>query len=296
MSAVDPERVKKIAPWLTDKEVETKVKGKETKDLPKGLGLPPYHWNCRTLTVGVDEEEAENKGNIKEELSDLQKEVKEKIKDMYGVEMPENFYKDDFENGLNVRLGSDTYYTHAHNRVTIDTRRFNTDYLKKSAIAHEGGHSRHFQQGRINTETIGDETLKKSFIDHRKIIEDMVTPKDIDRVKNKRKFKEGVDRSIYELKLKLEGNKEVIKILENEGYSGKEIKEMKLSTADFFGALTKNAVGHGHERTYYKNSAYQSMEWFTHCSENYYVGNRFFELVFPELYEESIKVIKGLAR
>lgn len=53
MSAKNPESVKKIAPWLTDKQVDKKVAGVATDDLPDGLALPPYHWRCRTRTVAV---------------------------------------------------------------------------------------------------------------------------------------------------------------------------------------------------------------------------------------------------
>jgi len=51
MNAKTPEETKKIAPWLSKKEIETKVIGVETEKLPKGLAMPPYHFRCRTRTV-----------------------------------------------------------------------------------------------------------------------------------------------------------------------------------------------------------------------------------------------------
>ncbi len=47
INAKDPEEVKQIAPWRKPEEIE----GKPTRKLPKGMALPPYHFNCRTRTV-----------------------------------------------------------------------------------------------------------------------------------------------------------------------------------------------------------------------------------------------------
>jgi len=74
MKAKDPEAVKEIAPFWSDKmtaesfgplekayvDFKNKIKkaiGMEIKkdDLPKGIGMPPYHYNCRTITLPVIE-------------------------------------------------------------------------------------------------------------------------------------------------------------------------------------------------------------------------------------------------
>ncbi len=47
----NPEDVKKISPWMNDKQVEAKIVGKKVKDMPKHIGMPPYHARCRTRTV-----------------------------------------------------------------------------------------------------------------------------------------------------------------------------------------------------------------------------------------------------
>ena len=57
MNAKNPEDTKKIAPWLTKKEIETKVIGVKDDKLPKGLAMPPYHFKCRTRTVVVYNDE-----------------------------------------------------------------------------------------------------------------------------------------------------------------------------------------------------------------------------------------------
>ncbi len=45
--AKNPESVKRIAPWVNAEQ----VKNVPSRKLPKGMALPPYHFNCRTRTV-----------------------------------------------------------------------------------------------------------------------------------------------------------------------------------------------------------------------------------------------------
>jgi SPP1 gp7 family putative phage head morphogenesis protein len=51
INSKNPEDVKKISPWMKDKEIEKKIVGKKVKDMPKHVGMPPYHARCRTRTV-----------------------------------------------------------------------------------------------------------------------------------------------------------------------------------------------------------------------------------------------------
>lgn len=51
ITADSPEDAKKIAPFYSDKMTEEKVKDKDK--LPGDIGLPPYHWYCRTRTKPV---------------------------------------------------------------------------------------------------------------------------------------------------------------------------------------------------------------------------------------------------
>jgi len=57
INSKDPEDVKKISPWLTDEQIEEKITGKKPKDMPKWVGMPPYHAKCRTRTVRSTEEQ-----------------------------------------------------------------------------------------------------------------------------------------------------------------------------------------------------------------------------------------------
>jgi hypothetical protein len=65
MEASSPEEAKKVSPWLSDKQVAEYVDGKTIKqlltgDMTKGLSSPPYHFKCRTITVGATQEEYDN--------------------------------------------------------------------------------------------------------------------------------------------------------------------------------------------------------------------------------------------
>lgn len=51
INAKDPESVKEISPWHSDKEVRQKYIGMNPKDYPDHFGLPPYHGRCRTRTT-----------------------------------------------------------------------------------------------------------------------------------------------------------------------------------------------------------------------------------------------------
>ena len=53
-----PNDVKKIAPWVKP----SNIKGKKTSALNVGMSIPPYHFNCRTRTVVVldDDPDFEN--------------------------------------------------------------------------------------------------------------------------------------------------------------------------------------------------------------------------------------------
>jgi len=58
INAKSPLDVLKVAPWRKPSEIA----GQPTSKLPVGMSLPPYHFNCRTTTVGVFDE------NPKEQL------------------------------------------------------------------------------------------------------------------------------------------------------------------------------------------------------------------------------------
>jgi len=57
LNARTPEEAKKYSKWFTTKEILSKIYHKETDELPSGIGLPPYHFHCRTTTVMAYKEE-----------------------------------------------------------------------------------------------------------------------------------------------------------------------------------------------------------------------------------------------
>lgn len=61
MDAKTPEDVKRLAPWLSDKEAVKKIQGAKTDTIvgKYNLILPPFHFHCRTRTVVVYDGEAE---------------------------------------------------------------------------------------------------------------------------------------------------------------------------------------------------------------------------------------------
>jgi len=87
--------------------------------------------------------------------------------------------------------------------------------------------------------------------------------------------------------------KEFVEEFGNE-FSYAEVDEMAGSTDDFFGALTRERIGSGHGVAYYKRMGLpaQGAEWYAHMSENYFVGNKFFEWRFPEYYKLTLEFME----
>ncbi len=73
-----------------------------------------------------------------------------------------------------------------------------------------------------------------------------------------------------------------------------QFKESYGAVADYFGAMTKNAVGWGHSNSYYISVEWRHAEMLAHSFENKYQGNEVFKKLFPEIYEDTIKWINEL--
>jgi hypothetical protein len=76
----------------------------------------------------------------------------------------------------------------------------------------------------------------------------------------------------------------------------REFQENFGDVQDFFGALTKEAVGRGHGKSYYTRRRIQGQhaEFLAHISENYYNGNPVFKSMFPKIYDDTIKIWEEL--
>jgi hypothetical protein len=70
-------------------------------------------------------------------------------------------------------------------------------------------------------------------------------------------------------------------------YSENEVREFLCAYSDTIMSLTNGKFGYGHSKEYFrkKKGALQRMEFFSHASENYWLGNPVFEIEFPELHE-----------
>lgn len=275
----------------------------EIEQMDNGQGLPVLYYaggyNCHHQWVGVikDEDAAEiQTDKIDFELTENQLKAKKYIEEEYGVEMPANFYKDDLEKEIKFKKRVQqsegrSFFNPNDNSINITiVENKTTEFILKKTIAHECAHGRHHFQDLINGNYTRKD-IKAVFNKHRKEVLDLINPRTIGAPQN---FHEELKLwRAFDAKLK---DDKIIDTLKKEGYAEYEIEKLQLATADFFGALTRNKVGWGHSDRYYENLNWQAMEWFAHCSENYYVGNRYFELAFPGIYKETIEFMKGLAK
>lgn len=71
----------------------------------------------------------------------------------------------------------------------------------------------------------------------------------------------------------------------------REFEEQWHSLADFFGAITKNEVGWGHQTGYYDTIRRQYAEMFAHMSEWRFGKHDLVKAAFPEVYEKAMKVM-----
>ena len=66
------------------------------------------------------------------------------------------------------------------------------------------------------------------------------------------------------------------------------------SLKDTFGALTKERIGGGHGVSYYKKVNKQWHEFIAHAYENRFQGNKLFKSMYPEMYDDMIKMVDEL--
>ena len=191
----------------------------------------------------------------------------------------------------------------AHSRVRINTKRHNTDVLKKGIIAHEFGHAIHWQNNWI---------ARPAFQ-----FDDLIVHPEIEKVFRKWEKKTGKGapakkRDLIRGKLWIKtDNVAFNEILEKLGPKKKDdpsgLKKLKWEREapehwnkmmDTLGALTRNAVGWGHPKSYLmSDKGYGARaEFFAHASENYFAGNPVFEEVFPEMYDDMKEMMNTLIK
>ena len=76
-----------------------------------------------------------------------------------------------------------------------------------------------------------------------------------------------------------------------------ELKEYSGAVSDFICSLSDNRVGWGHDwKKYFELRHMQHEEFMAHAYENRFVGNPVFKKYFPELYDDTIKLIDELLK
>ena len=65
--------------------------------------------------------------------------------------------------------------------------------------------------------------------------------------------------------------------------------------SDFFGALSKNKVGNGHDTSYYVGNK-GKMEYVAHAFENKYAGNVVMQKIYPEFFKDTLEMLELLIK
>jgi hypothetical protein len=165
------------------------------------------------------------------------------------------------------------------NELEIDLVRFDSSTIP-SVLAHEFGHAIHIQNGWI-TSFHSDAIVDFYFKKHQKIVG--IGLRGDARMEKLRK-------AYYQLQ-----KIETIEFRNKYSYlSDNQYLEYRGQVNDFFGALTKNKIGWGHDTSYYRLPNRNKMEWMAHIFENKYAGNPLFKELFPNIYDETITILDEL--
>ena len=173
-----------------------------------------------------------------------------------------------------------SFYQPFQNLIEINTKRHGKETINK-VLAHEFGHLAHTQHNWVSFINI-DPSIEKLMDKQFKSI--FGSTSGIERAKLINSYN---DKFYYDPQIRAKF-----------AYmSDNKFEELLGDTADYFGALTKNEIGWGHENKYYTGITgrnMQAMEMIAHSFENKYVGNPVFKELFPLEYEESITLLNNL--
>lgn len=200
----------------------------------------------------------------------------------YNVVPPDVQMNDDFLSLLKEKpkiFASKGQTYHRFGEIYIDTIRFKSDTIA-SAITHEFGHAIHRQRNWI-TDTFVNPLVEKYFKKHQQMVG--IGLRGQERAK--------LIASYYDRLQQL--NTPEFRSLFPE-LTNSQFREKKGDVRDFFGALTKNAIGGGHTNSYFTLKNRDRFEWMAHLFENKYVGNPIFKKAFPEFYDETISILDEL--
>ena len=139
-------------------------------------------------------------------------------------------------------------------------------------ITHEFGHVIHHERGWL-TQDFSDPIINEYFKKHQNMIGLNLRGEERMRALKEFNFKlSTIDQSLFpEL-------------------TNSQFLELDGDVKDFFGALSKNKVGSGHDTSYYVGNR-GKYEYVAHAFENKYAGNIVFEKIYPEFYKDSIEML-----
>ncbi|MBS9767714.1 MAG: hypothetical protein KGV44_09280 [Flavobacteriaceae bacterium] len=165
-----------------------------------------------------------------------------------------------FENIKGIKSDG-AYYLPTHNivRIPIDARRKRSKWKSKSVVYHEYGHA-------IDTH-IG---LKES-----KGVKDLM-----------RRYKKELDFAKIDREAKL-------KYLDARAKGDYDNVEKAGAVLDTIMSLNPK-YGGGHTKAYYSKKGNKEAEFIAHCFENTFEGNNIFKELMPDLYNDTIKLIRSI--
>ena len=167
------------------------------------------------------------------------------------------------------------------NQIEIDLNRFENSLTKQKALSHEFGHLIHEQhKWCLPDYGISNDIVTNFYNSQRNKLG--LNSRGNDKY---RAFKDTDSLSILHKKISRSQFPDLTDSQYSELYGG---------MADYFGAMTKNAVGFGHANNYYKNLSWRHAEMLAHAFENKYGGNPVFKHFFPEIYDDTIKWLDEL--
>lgn len=144
-------------------------------------------------------------------------------------------------------------------------------------ITHEFGHVIHHERGWL-TMDFSDPIIDQYFKKHQNLIG--LNLRGEERMKALRDFNfklNTIDRSLFpEL-------------------TDKQFMQYSADVSDFFGALSKNKVGNGHDTSYYVGNK-GKYEYVAHAFENKYAGNVVMQKMYPEFFKDTLEMLELLIK
>lgn len=159
--------------------------------------------------------------------------------------------------------GNGAFYNSKDNyvHIPIDARRKNSPWYAKAVIHHEYGHAADWHIGMSNSNEVKDLMNK-----HRKLLDFEKIDERLIRFKNRA----------------INGGKKI----------NYDLAEQVGATRDALKALNIN-YGAGHPDSYFRMKGMSEAEFIAHAFENTFSGNKVFKKCMPELYKDSIELVKG---